>query len=530
MCSLDHVNLEIADRDRIAIIGPSGGGKTTLLRALEGSLGSAGGNVERFSTVALVYQDLRLVAERSILDNVCSGAFGELKGFSGVFRFPEAVKQRATGLLQELGLAQLADRRVGSLSGGQRQRVAIARALISRPGVLLADEPLAALDRPNARRTVNLLERLQEKYNFSLCVSIHDPTLAPNFFNRFLAVDDGKVEELESQLFASEQDFRQYEFAGSSRPRASLNARPARRDTGFLEPEGIWERGAVHQPEESSGLAVPTLQDRAITGASPRLAIAWKTAAVLGLAGAVAWSATQIDLKGAAFSGAFKGGADFLKGVAPNSWSEFTSLPWKTLSTSLLQTVQMALLGTVMGIIPSLPLAIMASRQTGPAGVRWIVRFLLNGVRTIPSIFWALLFVAFVGLGPVSGVFALACYSSGYLTKFFYEALEDADGRPATALEALGASRLQTFLWAVLPAARPTLVGACLFMFEYNIRGGSVLGVVGAGGIGQDLMYYIEWRQFPSAAAGLLMILAVVVALDAISHWWRRRLTRQRGV
>src|SRR5690606_6191463 len=113
----------------------------------------------------------------------------------------------------------------------------------------------------------------------------------------------------------------------------------------------------------------------------------------------------------------------------------------------------------------------------------------LNVVRTVPSIFWALVFVAMVGLGPTSGVLALAAYSTGYLTKMYYEALEDADAKAAMALRALGASRLQAFTQASLVASRPSLLAATFFVFEYNVRGASILGVVGAGGIGQHLMY-----------------------------------------
>ena len=174
-------------------------------------------------------------------------------------------------------------------------------------------------------------------------------------------------------------------------------------------------------------------------------------------------------------------------------------------------------------------MAVMASRQTSPGPIRVPARLLLNLVRTVPSIFWGLIFVAFVGLGPVAGVFALAAYSVGDLTKFFCEGLEDIDARAGAALRALGATRLQVFTQAVFPAARSVLVAACLFVFEYNIRSASILGVVRAGGIGQDLMYYIEWREFPAAAAGLAMILVVVIALDSFSEWWRRRLVKDRG-
>jgi phosphonate transport system permease protein len=531
-CSLDHVSLDLREGERVAVIGPSGGGKTTLLRALEGSLRPTSGQIIRNGSAALVYQDLRLVAERTVLDNACSGAFGELRPWQGILRFPEDIRLRALDLLEDLGLRDLHDRRVGSLSGGQRQRVAMARALMSRPRVLIADEPMAALDRRNARRTLLLLLTLQQKYGFALVVSIHEPDMAAGLFTRFVVVDDGKVDELPASMFGPGREYRLYEFAGSSvrggrLPRTTepvdLPTTPEfEPDAGDVGPASLKDLRFWDDPANPE-------QDRALTPPPSLAARLIPITVILSVLVALVWSVSALKIQNSSFQGAAQGIRTFLAGMIPGSWAELIALPWAQLGASLLQTVQMALVGTVLGITLSLPFAVLASRQTGPRTLRGIMRFFLNGVRTVPSIFWALLFVAFVGLGPVAGVFALAAYSCGYLTKFFYEGLEDADNRPASALSALGGSRIQTFLWATLPAARPALIGSCLFMFEYNIRAGSVLGVVGAGGIGQDLMYYIEWRQFPAAAAGLLMLLGVVVLLDTISQMWRRKLTRQRG-
>lgn len=515
-CSLAAASLSIRSGDRIALTGASGGGKTTLLRVLEGSLTPATGAIRRNGRVALIYQDLRLVAERTVLENICSGAFGELGPFGGLIRFPRHVRTRAEELQRDLGLARLSGRKVGSLSGGQRQRVAIARALIAHPRALLADEPLASLDRPNARRTLDLLACLQKKYGFALVLSTHAPDLIPGFFTRRLVVTDGHLAETPPD---------EIEEPIVMRPEICIPM-PA---TESLEGTRLRADDPAAEDLLAGGMPAPGAQDRSLAPESPWSRTARRALATAVLLALLAWSVRALEMRGASFSGAFSGLAAFLASLIPASWGDAAQLPYARLAKSLLQTLQMALLGTAFGLVVSLPLAIVAARQMSPRWVRAPVRLFLNGIRTIPAIFWALLFVAFVGLGPVAGVFALAAYSMGYLTKFFYEALEDTDARPASALHALGASRVQAFAAAILPAARPALLGACLFVFEYNIRSASVLGVVGAGGIGQDLMYYIEWRQFPAAATGLLMILAVVVVLDTLSHYWRRRLTRQRG-
>jgi phosphonate transport system permease protein len=486
-CALENVGLTLREGERVALVGASGTGKTTLLRALEGSLSPASGSIRRSGRAVLMYQDQRLVSEQTVFANVAMGALGELGPVGGILGTSPEVEARAKDLLEDLGLSELAHRKVGSLSGGQRQRVALARALCARPKVLLADEPLASLDTRNASRVLQLLLRLQEKHGFALLVSVHHLGPAAGFFDRFVMMRD-------RCLMACD------ESACATCPIAQ-------------------QEHPVDAPSDAD-LRGDRKAARAVLG----------VAAVLGFLGALAWSAKAVELGGGAFSGAIAGLAGFLGGLLPRSLAEMIALPWGSLAASLLQTVQMAVLGTTIGIFLSLPMAVLASRETSPAAVRIPMRFVLNAVRTVPSILWALLFVAFVGLGPVAGVFALAAYSTGYLTKFFYEGLEDVDGRPVSALRALGASRIQAFFKAIMPAARPALVGACLFVFEYNIRAASVLGVVGAGGIGQDLMYYIEWRRFPEAAAGLSLLLVLVVALDALSQTWRKRLGRQRGV
>lgn len=496
--ALDGIDFDLRLGERVALIGPSGGGKTTLLRVLEGSIPLHGGTIDRQGKAALIYQDFRLVPELSVLRNVCSGALSEAKGMEGSgLGFPTEIRSRAMGLLAELGLSAHAHQKVSGLSGGQRQRVAIARALCARPTVLLADEPMASLDPENSERILRVLARLQERHGFALVLSMHDEGPDPAFFDRFAVLNEGRIER------------------------------------EATEPENAWsffdERRRIMREEEECAACSPS-QDR-FTGDSSPAAAGLRMALVLGIvAMALAWAIHGLGLEGSTFSGALAGLAGFLTAMVPGSIEEVRALPWATLAGSLVETIQMAIVGTLGGLVLSLPLAVMASEQTSPRWLRHPVRLLLNGIRTVPSIIWALIFVAVVGLGPVAGVLALAAYSMGYLTKFFYEGLEGVDGRPALALRALGATPFQVFFQAVLPAARPALAASCLFVFEYNIRSASILGVVGAGGIGQDLMYYIDWRQFPAAFAGLMMLLVVVVALDSLSQWWRRRLVREKGI
>jgi len=156
-----------------------------------------------------------------------------------------------------------------------------------------------------------------------------------------------------------------------------------------------------------------------------------------------------------------------------------------------------------------------------------LTRSLLNGIRTIPAIVWALLCVAALGLGPLAGVCALTAYSTGYLTKFFYEAFENVDPKPVSALKEIGASSSSAFIHAVWPAAKPALLTSVLFTAEYNVRSASILGIVGAGGIGFYIKEYIDYRFFPAMTAALVMILVVVLILDAASGIIRRHLVKE---
>jgi phosphonate transport system permease protein len=159
-----------------------------------------------------------------------------------------------------------------------------------------------------------------------------------------------------------------------------------------------------------------------------------------------------------------------------------------------------------------------------PPVIGWPVRAALNLWRSVPSIVWALLFVAAVGLGAMAGVLGLVAYSVGYLTKFFYEAFEGAETAAAGALAELGASGPKRFVHAVWPVALPALAGAILFMLEYNVRAASVLGIVGAGGIGHDLKLAVDWSNWHVVGAILALLALAVLAVDAFSAWARARI------
>jgi phosphonate transport system permease protein len=191
---------------------------------------------------------------------------------------------------------------------------------------------------------------------------------------------------------------------------------------------------------------------------------------------------------------------------------------------ALIETVQMSLLGTTIGALLSIPLAVASAQNLAPKKLRGLANLLQNGVRSLPSIVLGLFFVAATGLGAPAGTLALGIYTIGYLAKFYQTAIEAVDPRTLEALRATGASGLQIAQYGILPQVLPLGLGYTLYMFEYNIRSASVLGVVGAGGIGFELVNYIRGFEYPKATTMMLVLLLVVTVIDAFSHRFRQRL------
>lgn len=200
---------------------------------------------------------------------------------------------------------------------------------------------------------------------------------------------------------------------------------------------------------------------------------------------------------------------------------------WKVLNIAvkgLIETVQMSIWGTSIGAILSLPIAIASANNIAPLWLRWIANLLQNTVRSVPSIILGLIFVAATGLGAPAGTLALSIYTIGYLGKFYQQAIESVDHRSLESLQVIGASRIQIAQYGILPQILPLGLGYTLWMFEYNIRAASVLGVVGAGGIGFQLKSYIDGFEYTKATTMMLVLLVVVTVIDWFSSKLRRYL------
>jgi phosphonate transport system permease protein len=193
----------------------------------------------------------------------------------------------------------------------------------------------------------------------------------------------------------------------------------------------------------------------------------------------------------------------------------------------LWETVQIAVMATAFSIVISIPIAIAGAQTLSPRWLVFIARLLMNGIRTIPSLIWALLAVAVVGPNALAGVIGLTFYSVGYLGKFFSEAFESVDIDVARALRALGARTIQAFQYGLWPHAKPLVWSYSLWMLEYNIRSASIVGIVGAGGVGLQLHTYQEYYQWDKFATVLLFMFLLVSALDLLGERVRNHIVRK---
>lgn len=184
---------------------------------------------------------------------------------------------------------------------------------------------------------------------------------------------------------------------------------------------------------------------------------------------------------------------------------------------SMLETIEMAFIGTIVGVVIALPLSMLAARNLNNKIIYVPIRGILAAARTFPSILWAILFVIMVGLGPFAGVLAIIMYTVGFIAKLQYESIEAVDPDPVDAVNSIGVSKWQLIRHVVIPESAPHLISQILYMFEYNVRQTSILGLVGAGGIGFYIINYIKFFEYGKAAVFMIVVLIAVLIIDFVS-------------
>jgi phosphonate transport system permease protein len=197
---------------------------------------------------------------------------------------------------------------------------------------------------------------------------------------------------------------------------------------------------------------------------------------------------------------------------------------WRDYVAQMWLTLQMALWGTALAIVIAIPLGFAGARNIAPWWVQQPVRRLMDLLRAVPDLVVGLIFVIAVGLGPFAGVMALAVNTGGVLGKLFSEAVESIDPQPVEGVRAVGATRLQEIVWGVAPQVAPLWTSYALYRVESNARAATILGLIGAGGIGQRLYETINAFEFRQTAAIVIVIIVAVSLIDLMSQALRQRL------
>lgn len=195
---------------------------------------------------------------------------------------------------------------------------------------------------------------------------------------------------------------------------------------------------------------------------------------------------------------------------------------WRTYLDLMLETVQMAVWGSFLSILLSVPFGLLSADNITPPWIRFPVRRLMDAFRAINELVFALIFVSAVGLGPLPGVLALLVHTTGTLAKLFSEAVEAIDPRPVEGIRATGAHRLHEIVYGVFPQVLPLWISYSLYRFEANVRSATVLGIVGAGGIGMALSESLRAFDYSAASAMLIIIMLTVSLFDIFSQLLRK--------
>ena len=210
---------------------------------------------------------------------------------------------------------------------------------------------------------------------------------------------------------------------------------------------------------------------------------------------------------------------EFVTGFAHPDFGE-----WRTYVAAMWMTVEIALWGTLLAIALAIPLGLLAARNVTPPWIQHPVRRLLDLMRALPVLVIGIMFIVAVGVGPLPGVLALALNTGGVLGKLFSEAVETVDPRPVEGVRATGATPLQQIAWGVIPQVAPLWTSYALYRFESNARDATVLGLIGAGGIGQLMMDSLNGFKFDETAMIVIVIIVAVSLIDLLSQAMRSRL------
>ncbi len=245
----------------------------------------------------------------------------------------------------------------------------------------------------------------------------------------------------------------------------------------------------------------------------------WRWVIAVVILVAAAWSVTGLNVSVDRLLNASGDAWNVIKRMWPPAFSIEIK---RGVIGKVLQSIYIAWVGTVIGAILSLPLSFLAAGNVSPRLIRLPIRQVFNAIRSVPELIVAVILIAVTGLGPWAGALAIGLHSIGTLGKLSSEAIENIDAGPIEAVDAAGGRWISAMRWAVLPQVLPVVVSYWLFRFEINVRASAVLGLIGAGGIGSELVSQLNFRNFPEVGAVLFVTIVAVITIDLLSSALRR--------
>jgi phosphonate transport system permease protein len=252
--------------------------------------------------------------------------------------------------------------------------------------------------------------------------------------------------------------------------------------------------------------------------------VGWRgTLLALGLLVIIGWAWNGTNVNPTELASNIPNMWHFIRFLFPPDWRYFLNVD-ETIQPTI-ATMQLAISGTIIAVIFAFPLCLLASRNLAPRPVYQTVRVILNIIRSIPELVWALIFVSAVGLGTFAGTLALVMGSVGSLAKVFAESIEAINPRPVEAMSAVGATHVQTISFGVLPQALPNMVSYMLLYWEHNIRASFIVGAVGGGGLGFFITTELNLFRYHQFLVHAIIIIVLVTGADRLSAWVRTKIT-----
>lgn len=251
----------------------------------------------------------------------------------------------------------------------------------------------------------------------------------------------------------------------------------------------------------------------------------WHLAITVVVVGLLIWSLGAMETSGSTKNGG-KMALSILNGIVHPDTELLFNLSKEGVLYLLLETICIAFMGTVVGAVFSIPLAFLSSNNLAPKPIAFIGRILIMIIRTVPAFVYGLMFIRVTGPGPFAGLMTMSVTSIGMVSKMYIEAIEDLDIKILESLDAMGCSTWQKILYGILPQLMPNFASTAIYRFDINLRDATVLGLVGAGGIGAPLIFAMNAYRWNEAGSILIGLVVLVLIVEWISTKIRVKLTR----